>query len=56
MKNAGCAYLAGAGMQQLAASGQYLRMDVLESVCQELDESEGEANCIPDLSEQREWA
>lgn len=36
-------------------SGSYWRMDSLESVLEQIDEEEGEASCIPDISEQREW-
>ena len=36
--------------------GRHLRMVTLESVRCDLDESEGEARCIPDACEVREWA
>ena len=41
----------------LDAQPQYsYRMESLQTICEELDESEGEARCIPDACEVREWA
>ena len=38
------------------AAGRMLRVYDLDTLAEELYESDSEAMCIPDLSEQREWA
>lgn len=51
----GCEYVPTASGQH-AADGRWLKMVSLEQVCEEMGESEGEARCVPDAWEQREWA
>jgi hypothetical protein len=41
---------------QPTADGRWLRLQCLDEVCQEMDESDGEAACLPDACEVREWA
>ena len=37
------------------SDGRYLRMDALSTICEEMDESEGESQCIPEQAYIREW-
>lgn len=54
MRSKGCAYsLTGCGV--IASDGRYLCLETLDTVCQELDESDGEARCIAEAGEMREW-
>jgi hypothetical protein len=36
--------------------GRWLRLEALDTVMGEINEEEGEARCLPDPPEQREWA
>lgn len=38
------------------AVGGDLRLEALQDVCADMDEYEGEAMCVPDACEVREWA
>ena len=39
-----------------AADGRWLILECLETVCEEMNESEGEQRCLPEAGEMREWA
>jgi len=41
---------------QPTADGRWLRMEALETICSEMDESDGEASCIPERADILEWA
>lgn len=36
--------------------GRWLRLEALDAIMSEVNEEEGEARCLPDAWEQREWA
>lgn len=36
--------------------GRWLRLEALDTILAEIEEEEGEAKCLPDAWEQREWA
>lgn len=42
--------------EQRAAGRDDVRVDSLDGIMQEMDEEAGEARCVPDAWDQREWA
>lgn len=43
-------------LYQVPNTTEWLCFESLDTICQETDESEGEALCLPDAWDQREWA